>query len=176
LLSNPGHFAISVVTNEGIRHQKVLHYPLKAYTLGTKEYDSLDALINDSKETLYLKFACPKGVNYLDFKLSLHPNHDGDEFKSVLSLKTHCLLFVYRNKHMYQDIRKQLPVQIVEQYYSAVVDSIISDLAGRDMWKEQFLTHVVIVTSRLIILGLSFVGRILTMSIQIFKSAFKSRW
>jgi len=137
--SNPGSFAISVLNDDGIKHYKIWHQPGKHYIVGKDEYSSLDSLIRDRRESLLLKFPCPKGEKYSDSNFWLQQAYNEDDRKAVISLKNLCFRFIYRNSQLFRDIRIKMPLDLMEEYFSTIVDSITSDMAGRNMWKVSFL-------------------------------------
>jgi len=137
--SNPGSFAISVLTEEGfIKHYKIFHQPGKGYTLGKEDYTNLDLLIKGRQSLLHLRYPCPKGERYSDSNFWINYTV-GDDSKTVISLKQLCFRFIYRNQQLFPKIREVMPIDLTEEFYSTIVNSIISDQRGREFWKRNFL-------------------------------------
>jgi len=46
---------------------------------------------------------------------------------------------MYRNHQLFPNIRETIPLDLIEEFYSTIIDSITSDSLGRLMWKTHFL-------------------------------------
>ncbi len=139
-ICSPGNFAISVLNDE-IKHFKVTYEPGKGYVFMKDEYESLEALIKDKKEHLFLKFACPKGEKYSDSNFWMQQLYQ-EEHVAVIPLKKLCFRFIYRNSDLFNLGISKMPADLLEEYNSIIVDSITSDASGRELWKRYFLGKV----------------------------------
>jgi len=144
--SNPGSFAISVNNEGSTKHYKVWHESGKCYSLGKDQFPDLEQLIKEKAESLNLRFPCPKGEKYSDSNFwqleTLEPiEGNANPTKTVVSLKKLCFRFLYKNSHLFPSLMN-IPLDLLEEYHSTIIDSITSDDAGRLLWKQNLLGKV----------------------------------
>lgn len=141
--SNPGSYAISSLGLDGsIKHYKIWHQPGESYVIGKDSFPTLEALIENRKEPLNLKFPCPKGESYSDSNFWVISVLNENEEKTVISLKKLCFRFIYKNRQLFPDIEQKIPMDLNEAYHSTIIDSFTSDENGRVLWKVFFLGRV----------------------------------
>lgn len=137
--SSPACFALSVLSEHSkVRHYKITRKTNGCFLLSGVEYHSLESLIENRKDHLNLKFACPRGERYSDSNWPIFTQNENDE-RSPISLKQLGFRFVYRNSQLFPRVREKLPTDLTEQYFSAVVDSATADENGRQLWKTYLL-------------------------------------
>lgn len=140
--TNPGSYAISVLSMDGMKHYKIWHQPGGTYLVGKDTYSSLADLIEDKKESLFLKFPCPKGESYSDSNFWVTSVVNEKEERTVVSLRKLCFRFIYKNRQLFTNLQQQLPSDLIDEYFSTIADSFTSDENGRKFWKQFFLGKV----------------------------------
>ena len=56
---DPGCYAISAISGEGVKHYRVYHKPGLSYLVGSTECDTLEDFITQYNKSLGLKYMCP---------------------------------------------------------------------------------------------------------------------
>eukprot|EP01117_Protostelium_nocturnum_P009304 TRINITY_DN3334_c0_g1_i1.p1 TRINITY_DN3334_c0_g1~~TRINITY_DN3334_c0_g1_i1.p1 ORF type:complete len:1152 (+),score=371.99 TRINITY_DN3334_c0_g1_i1:154-3609(+) len=146
LSSEPGHFAISSNNEEGVmKHFKIKHSPGGRYFIGSSDYADMFSLVAGQAKKYNLKVPCPKNDLYSDSNswATAEIAENGGSNKIVLSLKKLCFRDLYRNYHLYavEDLQDKLPADLLEEYWTTVIDASTSDEGGRLVWKSCWLTQ-----------------------------------
>jgi len=80
------------------------------------------------------------------------------ETRTVVSLKKLCFRFIYRNSQLFPAIKVVMPLDLIEEYHSTIVNSITSDDVGRTMWKNCFLGKEVVMWEEFSTMFFNFLG------------------
>jgi len=116
-------------------HKEGFYY----YGTETTQYQTLSHLIAVKGQALGWRYPCAKRSSTETEFWSTSRLVNGSP--TPISLKEMIFRFIYTSPHLFSDLKQQttLPLELVDQYHASVVDSLTTDVVGRDMWKRYFL-------------------------------------